>query len=329
MLLPARHSIVAAALMAVASFAAGESGQQARSLLESMVDASRALEYQGRFIYSQGGNISTMEVFRAVFDGQEYERLAHLDGDVSELIRQGREVVSVDRNRRITRLPPGESLPPLDLAERMKGLPEQYNVLIDGDDRVAGRDAVRMRVAPLDEHRYGYRLWLDRDSSLLLRSELVNENGRALERMEFISLELAPGLSREDFRVSGIPEQVVWNVEGRDDSRDDAGIEPGWLPEGFREVARDLRSVPPRGAPVYSRTFSDGLAAFTIFAEPVEDPGTVEEGISRIGPSVAINRYLESGGGSHLLTLVGEIPLSTAERVVSGLQGLSGEVAEP
>ncbi len=328
-MLPLRPGIVAAALLAAASVAVAESAQQARSLLEDMVEASRVLEYQGRFLYSQGGRLSTMEISHAVIDGREYERLAHLDGDVSELIRQGRDVVSVDRNRRITRLPPGESLPPLDLAERMQALPGQYNVLIDGDDRVAGRDAVRVRVAPLDEHRYGYRLWLDRESSLLLRSELVNENGQAMERMEFVSLELAPGLSREDFRVSGIPERVVRNVESLEDPGGDAGIEPGWLPEGFRQVARDLRRGGPRGAPVYSQTFSDGLAAFTVFAEPVDESATVDEGISRIGPSVAVSRYLDSDNRSHLLTLVGEIPLSTAERVISALRLLSDEVTEP
>lgn len=296
---------------------------QGRALLAAMADAHRALDYQGRFVYSQGGRISTMEVLHAVIDDRQYERLSHLDGDTSELIRHGQDVVSVDHNRQVMRMPASDALGPLDVSERMERLPEHYNVLVDGDDRVAGREAVRMRVVPLDEHRYGYRLWLDRESSLLLRSELVNPRGQPMEHLEFVSLELEPELSRDDFRV---PDGAF--DETGDEARDeDAGdpeelLSADWLPEGFRAVAldQDPDDEGRDGRRHFSQTFSDGLAVFTVFVEPARDEDReMLEGVSRHGPTVAVTRGLQLEQGPHLMTLIGEVPLETAERIVSGM----------
>lgn len=296
---------------------------QGRALLTDMADAHRALEYQGRLIYSQGGRISAMEVLHAVIDGRQYERLSHLDGDASELIRHGENVVSVDRNRQVMRVPASETLGPLDVSERMARVPEQYNVLVDGDDRVAAREAVRVRVVPLDEHRYGYRLWLDRESSLLLRLELVNARGQAMEQLEFVSLELQPELSREDFRIPGDDTDVFAahdsSEAGEAGERDVPSLlAAGWLPEGFRAVTldRDEDGEEPRRR--FSQTFSDGLAAFTVFVEPApgEDPELLHS-VSRMGPTVAVSQGLELEEGLHLMTLIGEVPLETAEQIMS------------
>ena len=177
----------------------------AQDQLQSMAQANRSLNYTGRFLYQFGAEVSTMEVSHAVIGGREFQRLTHLDGRLVEVLRRGDEVVCLHPNGTLTRINRKHS-GPLALGDRIaRDVPAQYNILVDGDGRVAGRATTRMRVAPLDTYRYGYRLWLDNDSSLLLKSEIVDGSGVALERVEFVSLTLAAPLTEQDF---SIPETV-------------------------------------------------------------------------------------------------------------------------
>ncbi len=90
------------------------------------------------------------------------------------------------------------------------------------------------------------------------------------------------------------------------------------MPAGFDAAAQDWRSTDGKRKPVAAQGFSDGLAAFTVFVETLETDA-VEEGVSRVGPTVAVSRRLTAPSGAYLVTLVGEVPQSTAERVIQGV----------
>ncbi|HEX5677079.1 MAG TPA: MucB/RseB C-terminal domain-containing protein [Alcanivorax sp.] len=289
----------------------------AQTLLEQMTEASRQLEYQGRFLYQLGGEVSTMELSHAVIDGKQYRRLTHLDGRLVEVLQLGDEVVCLHPNGTLTRINDNDT-GLLAFRERLSSsIPEQYNVLVDGDGRVAGRATTRMRVAPLDNHRYGYRLWVDRDSSLLLKSEMVDASGLAVERIEFVSLDLEPDLQRSDFQLPRvIAERSLETVPAPASGR--LRMEAGWLPSGFEAADRDWRRVADMRHPVTAQSYTDGLATFTLFVERVQSD-QVEEGVSRVGPTVAISRVQTLGERIYLMTLVGEIPQPTAERIMEAV----------
>ena len=110
----------------------------AHNQLQAMAEANRSLNYTGRFLYQFGAEISTMEVSHAVIDGRQYQRLTHLDGRLVEVIRRGDEVLCLHPDRSLTRLN-SQQAGPLALGDRLASdLPEQYNILVDGDGRVAG-----------------------------------------------------------------------------------------------------------------------------------------------------------------------------------------------
>jgi sigma-E factor negative regulatory protein RseB len=259
-----------------------------------------------------------MEVSHALIEGRQYQRLTHLDGRLVEVIRRGDEVLCLHPDRSLTRLS-SKQMGPLALGDRLASdLPEQYNILIDGDGRVAGRTTTRMRVAPLDTHRYGYRLWLDQESRLLLKSEVVDGSGVALERVEFVTLNLSPQLGLDHFAVpEARHEKALAPVPDSHPSLT-LTVTPEWLPAGFRAMEQDWRQATTDRAPVAARGFSDGLAAFTVFVEAIGE-NSVEEGVSRVGPTVAVSRRLAAPSGVYLVTLVGEVPQSTALRVIEGI----------
>ncbi|WP_111657111.1 MucB/RseB C-terminal domain-containing protein [Isoalcanivorax indicus] len=296
-----------------------QSDSEPRTLLAAMAEANRSLDYQGRFLYMHGNELSTMKVRHAVIDGHEYERLTHLDGQLAELIRRDDQVICIHPDRSITRLPAQSGLAPMPFQDRLdRALPEQYNVLLDGEGRVAGRQTWHLRIAPLDSHRHGYRLWIDQDSKLLLKSEMVDASGMVLERMEFVALDTAATLTADDFATpEAAMETAIEGVEPGAYPQGRLEIDIEWLPEGFAALDRDLRRATPEQVPVSALAYGDGLASFTLFVEPVTAESTVEEGMSRMGPTVAVSRRLEQGDSAWLVTLVGEIPQATAERVLA------------
>ncbi|MEE4249358.1 MAG: MucB/RseB C-terminal domain-containing protein [Alcanivoracaceae bacterium] len=288
-------------------------------LLKQMADAARLLEYRGRLLYMHGSDVTTLELLHARIDDREHERLTQLEGALAEVIRRGEHVVCVHADQSITRLVNRSSVTPLGLHERLSNsLPVQYRLQLDGEDRVAGRAAYRLQLLPMDQFRYGYRLWTDQASHLLLKSELVDLSGRALERIEFVSLDLEPGLTADDFVVpAALKERALDSLDASEPAHGRVQVVTGWLPEGFMEADRDVRLSGGERRPVAAATFSDGLAAFTLF---VEEPGEGKpEGVSKIGPTMAISRVIGSTAGDWLVTLVGEVPQLTGERVLADL----------
>ncbi len=310
--------VLALSLTLLAPVSALAEAPPAHAQLQAMSQANLSLEYSGRFLYQFGAEVSTMEVSHAIFDGKQYQRLTHLDGRLVEVLRRGDEVICVHSDRSLTRLQKDQG-GPMALAQRLaEDVPDQYNILVDGDGRVAGRTATRLRVAPLDTHRYGYRLWLDHDSHLLLKSEVVDGSGVALERVEFVSLDLSPGLTVADFDLPDSVRESELQPVSRDQMPNRMQVDTDWLPAGFEAADPDWRSGDGKRLPVAAQGYSDGLAAFTVFVETVGQ-GDIEEGVSRVGPTVAVSRLLKAPAGSYLITLVGEVPQSTAERVIQGV----------
>lgn len=310
--------VVALSLTLLAPVPALAEVSPAHAQLQAMSQANRSLEYTGRFLYQFGAEVSTMEVSHAVIDGNEYQRLTHLDGRLVEVLRRGDEVICVHPDRSLTRMQKAQG-GPMGLAQRLADdVPAQYNILVDGDGRVAGRTATRVRVAPLDTHRYGYRLWLDDASRLLLKSEVVDGSGVALERVEFVSLDLNPSLTLADFEVPAAVGQNELQPVASDHEASQLRVQSAWLPAGFEAADQDWRSGDGKRKPVAAQGYSDGLAAFTVFVENVGE-GAVEEGVSRVGPTVAVSRRLAAPSGNYLITLVGEVPQTTAERVIQGV----------
>ena len=65
---------------------------------------------------------------------------------------------------------------------------------------------------------------------------------------------------------------------------------------------------------VTSLMYEDGLARFSLFLEPVSGEAATESRV-QLGPTVAVSRRMTTTEGEVVATVVGEIPLGTAERI--------------
>ena len=159
-------------------------------LIDEMSTASRSLNYDGVFVYTLGKQIDTMRIIHKAGNGYSYERLISLTGHAREVIRDKDQVrcyfpenkaVVVEKSRL-------GKLISTYLPNPIKSISDFYIFEIVGEDRIAGLDAWIINIRPIDKYRYGYQLWIDKNSRLLLKSELKNQLGVTLEQIMFTQL---------------------------------------------------------------------------------------------------------------------------------------------
>ena len=319
--------LLAALGVACAAPAAAGAGAEARGWLDRMVRASRSLDYVGTFVYRNGSLIQSMKIIhRADPDGSR-ERLVALSGAAREVIRDGRRVTCIlpdDQAVVITKRRPFDLyLSAMSGPEPAIGpdVAEHYVLSSGGVERVAGREAAMIDVRPKDRYRYGYRFAADRQTGLLLKSELFGDGGAVLEQIVYTHLELPDSIPDEALepRISHTGftryEAVASSGAGHGPGVRTGEWEIGWLPVGFRMTDESYDPVRPGGDPVDHRVYGDGLVSFSIFIERVLDAGERHEGRSSVGAVNAFSRIIDGFQAS----VVGEVPGITVEKVAASI----------
>lgn len=282
---------------------------KANMILPKVAAALKQTSYKGRITYEQGGKLEVMEVSHAVLDGGEYEKVLFLNGDELELIqpRHGIDCASI-----------GDSLfHGLGNADTSKltGLAAVYNVALVGEDRVAGREAWVIQMMPKDEFRFGMIVTVDKKSYLPLKSMYVSGGRKVLERMHFVSLETDVPFTKEEFEgyAQASTECPEASVQGARQV-----WQPSWIPHGFH-----LSGYSRSAEDGFMHTYTDGLSSFSLFVKPLasaEDApmGGVSTNL-RKGATAIMLRKVVSGSASYQVSLLGEIPMTTAGRVLASL----------
>ncbi len=315
-------------LVCISSARAEDHGPSPQELLRRMDAAFVNLSYDGVFSYFSGEDLASLRVVHKVIDGIRRERLVHLNGAPREIVRHGDKVSCI--------VMPGDDLLAVEksipagpfaraFVRQFDRINDSYMVDNSGEGRVAGRLARRIAVSPKDSHRYGYRLWLDRENSLLLRSELVDHNGEKLEIFMFNQVRFGDDVQPAALETMQVEGSMVSHLTLKSVPLNalspQAGEPPAgqwrtrWLPPGFAMASDDRRHKPASGEHVTSLMYSDGLAAFSLFIEPMPRRGAARM-VSQNGATVAMTHAVESAKGYYLVTLVGEIPLDTAQAII-------------
>lgn len=310
---------VVVAMVSVLLAPGAMAGSGARDYLDRMSHSFRELNYRGVFTYEHGSHMESLRITHAVRDGVERERLVYLTGEPREIVRDGHQVSCSHAGNEMMRLGGRLTQPPFAGALRARADISDYYLLALGPRaRVAGRPVVELLVRPVDEYRYGFHLYLDADTALLLKSLTVSPSGAVLERFQFAEVEIGADVDDSELQWGQAPVQHPHHyVIEQTTAAGGADVElplPRWLPPGFTLSAR---SIGPVGQPAPSMVmYSDGFATMTLVLEAI-DAGVepVADGKASRGATVAYMRPLSHGERPYMLTVVGEVPLETARRV--------------
>lgn len=291
--------------------------RSAAEQLERMTDALRSLSYEGTLVYLHDHHLETLHIVHRIVDGRAHEKLMSLNGPVRQVTREHDHVIcelpdSVPISVRRRGLP-GEMLrsPEFD----PDALSPNYLVHPLGSARVAGRQTEVVGIIPRDGLRYGYRFYLDRESGLPLKSDLMGSTAEPIEQIMFTTLKVlaeerapaaTPPAPADGPRAPTTGAAPAADADG-DAWRFDA------LPPGFEVVMHD-HWRDGAGVPVEHIVLTDGLASVSVYVEEDTEDGLT--GGTRFGAIHAMGGRV----AGHQVTVVGEVPAATVQAVLAAIR---------
>lgn len=321
----------------------------APAVVKRIREAAQRRSYTGTFVVNSAGMMSSSRIAHFADGRNQVERIEALDGQMRRIYRHNDAVHVLWPKTREASIEPRDLLSGFPAPSLTDGplAPDLYELQTHAADRVAGLDAQVVTLRPRDALRYPQRLWLERQSGLLLRADTLGPRGEVLESAAFSELQLdaplqAQALLQEMRRLDG------YRIQKPLLQRSDLDRE-GWqlrnVPAGFllvRCVRRPLhlpersasRSSAPASTPattalaaatapvpsdvggLLQATYSDGLALVSVFIEPFDAAVHQREGSASWGATQAWTRRLTDWW----ITVVGDVPLVALQQFSSGLE---------
>jgi sigma-E factor negative regulatory protein RseB len=257
------------------------------------------------FTFEVGGSLDTFKIDHRIEQGIEIEKLQRLNGEPREINRaeQFNECLS-----------PGKQL----LHELMARVGQADDLLLNyrfnlqTNERIAERPALVVNLIPVNADRYGYSIGIDQVTKLPLRIILLAPNNLYLERMQFIEL--------EEFSGDATSTPVFANASNaastcqHDQTPSLEGWTLAWLPSGF--VFAGQRKVATGDDMLL---YTDGLASFSVFIGRADAKPPVREARAQLGATTVYMARRDWQQSSHSVTVVGEVPLATAQRIAANI----------
>jgi sigma-E factor negative regulatory protein RseB len=290
-------------------------GAEPKEWLERMNHALTTRNYVGVFTHNIGGRVETLRIIHRVRGKDVSERLVSLDGPGREFIREGNEVTCYFPDKRTVlverRAPDGPLLG--TLPSLGNGNATVYEIRGGERERLLGRKTRVVALHPRDEFRYGYRLWIDEETSMPLKTQLCNQSGEVIEQIVFSTIDLPERIPDAMFKPQVDASNYRWQRAERHASRTTAPAlwEAMRLPPGFRMAKRSAQALPGSSEPVDHTVYTDGVASVSVFVERRKADSQPAEGPARVGSSSAFSTVVDG----HQVTAVGEVPPATVELI--------------
>jgi sigma-E factor negative regulatory protein RseB len=283
--------------------------QAALNWLERMSRSLREVSYQGVFTYQHGNSMQSLRISHSVSGEHETEQITSLNGRGGSVTRTEHPLDCIH---------PGSKLVRISSAFTEDcGLAQSYSLQLGGQALVAGREVQLLRILPRDMYRYGYQMALDVETGLLLRSQTLAQDGKVLEHFQFADLQIG------DVTQSGTTVEVLHEAShGEIEPQAATGFSRAgghwkveWVPQGFMHTQAGADQQ-------LDKTYTDGLAVFSVYMERLERDIEPGEGRARRGGTTAYTRGMHLQGQPVLVTVVGEVPISTARMVADSVNFL-------
>lgn len=287
--------------------------------LQKMHHAAHMSNYAGKFIYQQDSQLSLMRIIHAATKDGERERLISLDGVGREIIRTRDAVTCIlpdSKSVVVEKGRPEQLFPPV-FPMKIAALEAHYRFLLDRQERVAGRMAQKIVISPKDRFRYGHSLWVDSETGLLLKTHLVDEQGRLLEQFMFTEIEFMESIPDSMLKPRITGDTYTWHEAKQPDA--DIIPEHGheneeWivqrLPAGFSNDMKRHHNMPNQKT-VRHLVFTDGLASVSVFIEKHKPSMPNLVGGSSMGAVNAFGKLIKI----YHVTAVGEVPQATVQMI--------------
>ncbi|ASJ97630.1 MucB/RseB C-terminal domain-containing protein [Shewanella marisflavi] len=285
----------------------------AKAWLENMSLALKGQEFKMSLIHLQADHIRPLVYIHGMVDDQEVAFLEHLNGPPKNAVRVGNTVTFIEHDQpaysvRADRI---QGVLPPAFAGSISNLEAGYQFVLGGRSRLAGRPSQLVRIIPNDDHRYGYQVWLDMDTYLPLRYDMLNLEKQLLEQIlvvELIVLDDAPAILHEAYKQDW-PEIMPQPQREQADN-----WQFTWLPQGFKILVKDNHRLIGSHEAVEYIALSDGLVNISVYVARAGDTALPDELMTRNGLSLATERV-----GNAEVVAVGKVPAETLSRIAKSI----------
>ncbi len=284
------------------------------ALLQQMNLASQSLNYELSFISINKQGVESLRYRHARLDNQTLAQLLQMDGPRREVVQRGNEISYFEPGLDPFTLNGDyivDSLPSL-VYTNFKRLSPWYDFISVGRTRIADRLCEVIRVVARDGTRYSYIVWLDAETKLPMRVDLLDRDGETLEQFRVISFNMNETVASNMQSLAKANLPPLLSVPAGDKAS--FNWNPSWLPQGFNEVSSSRRSLPTVEVPIESRLYSDGLFSFSVNvsrATPSSSDQMLRTGRRTVSTTLRDNTDI---------TIVGELPPQTAKRIADSVK---------
>lgn len=289
----------------------------AKDLLLNMASAVHNRNFDASFVVVKGKSMEPYRWIHAKQGNTEIEHLSLLNGAGLEMVRVDNQVTYFEPRSEPYSLQTDSIAGPIPevLFKDINRLSQHYDFVLGGKGRIAGRAAQLVRIESKDEYKYNYWIWLDMESSLLLKAAYVNHQGEALEQLQLthISVTENPAPMLLEVLNRKFPTPLPENDLGGDTSLA-SNWKISWLPEGFELLKSDRHKLDLNNELTDYFLFSDGFVEVSVFIQrPL--PGKRLSGALTSGATTV---YVHNGG-SFDVSVVGNLPSSTAKEIAESV----------
>lgn len=290
-------------------------------------EASRHRTYTGTFVVTAGTQMASAKIWHVCEGEQQLERIESLSGTPRSTFRRNDEVLTLYPTARVGIAETRETFGVFPALLKSQGgtLDEFYTLKPLGVERVAGIEADVVQITPRDGLRYGYRVWSEKKSGLVVQLQTLDVDAKVLEQSAFSELQLDAAVSPT--KLSQLMAQTEgYRIERRKAEKTTAAAQgwamasvvPGFKPAGCytRPIAL-LAGASGKTEHSMQWMFSDGLATVSLFVEAFDAKRHLHEGTADLGGAT---RTLTRKAGAWWITAVGEVPPATLVQFAQALE---------
>lgn len=288
-------------------------------LLQRMQQAYQQLNFELTLIEFSQGKMEPKRLTRGHFAGQVFTHLTHLNGRPREFVQRDDETSFFDTSHSGYTLK-NSSLPGLFYRLQhisLDALLAQYDAVSAGRSRVLGRVTQVVRLVPKTKDYYGYVLWLDQDSGLLVKLDTLSEDASVVEQSMGVALKISdePGPLIKELQAAALPMAI--SVSDVYPSPPPAlHWQPGWLPEGFKLRSQDKHKLPLTEQAVDYIMLSNSLVDVSLYMTQASAQAEIKQQLVREGATHLLNVVNPARLD---ITVVGAIPAETARRIAESV----------
>lgn len=299
---------------------------EAKQLLERLSTALRQVNFNTSFVVVKNNQAEPYHWLHGMVEPKategentpktiELEILALLNGPRRDILRIDNTVSYIEPEYAPYSIRADQVSGPIPsvFGQDISVLEKNYHFVSVGKNRILNRAAQLIRIVPKDTHRFGYWLWLDQESSLLLKLAVITRQGKLLEQIQFTHLDITDTISENLRQLHATELPPIIDVTSQQEHKE-LSWQVNWLPNGFEPIKADRHRINNSKQAVEFMLFNDGLVDISVYVNPSKEKQRAIEFASD-GATVVLGQVVNNIE----VSVVGKIPLETAEKIVNSV----------